>query len=155
MDDRGRDQFVIRFGSDTEVYWNDARIGKPDPVYQRGVRGIMNQESVHCSLGRGQESTLRIPMMPHAVVVHSESHVVITIPLLEATKGGNKCLKHATPAAEWPLPLTCVWGKQDWTESFVQWSPSGNLLATIHRQGAAIWGNPNWQRLTRYPHPQV
>lgn len=37
-DDRGRDQFVIRFGSDTEVYWNDHRQGKPDPVYQRQVR---------------------------------------------------------------------------------------------------------------------
>jgi hypothetical protein len=36
-DDRGRDQFVIRFGSDTEVYWNDHRQGKPDPVYQRQV----------------------------------------------------------------------------------------------------------------------
>jgi len=36
-DDRGRDQFVIRFGSETEVYWNNASQGKPDPVYHRSV----------------------------------------------------------------------------------------------------------------------
>lgn len=36
-DDRGRDQFVVRFGSETEVYWNDARQQKPDPVYHRSV----------------------------------------------------------------------------------------------------------------------
>ncbi|KAL3690224.1 hypothetical protein R1sor_016533 [Riccia sorocarpa] len=79
-DDRGRDQFVIRFGFDTEVFWNDARLGKPDPVYHRSF----------------------------------------------------------------------------WTESFVQWSPLGTYLATIHRQGAAIWGGgQTFNRLTRYIHPQV
>ncbi|BBN19832.1 translation initiation factor 3 subunit B [Marchantia polymorpha subsp. ruderalis] len=79
-DDRGRDQFVIRFGSDTEVFWNDARQGKPDPVYHRSF----------------------------------------------------------------------------WTESFVQWSPLGTYLATIHRQGAAVWGGAQtFNRLTRYIHPQV
>eukprot|EP00271_Cylindrocystis_brebissonii_P008842 TRINITY_DN23358_c0_g1_i1.p1 TRINITY_DN23358_c0_g1~~TRINITY_DN23358_c0_g1_i1.p1 ORF type:complete len:867 (-),score=244.90 TRINITY_DN23358_c0_g1_i1:372-2972(-) len=79
MDERGRDQFVIRFASETEVYWNDARQGKPDPVYHRTF----------------------------------------------------------------------------WTESFVQWSPLGSYLATIHRQGAAVWGGPSWARITRFAHPQV
>ncbi|MCL7043386.1 hypothetical protein MKW94_015473 [Papaver nudicaule] len=27
-----------------------------------------------------------------------------------------------------------------WTESFVQWFPLGTYLATLHRQGAAVWG---------------
>ncbi|CAM8895270.1 unnamed protein product [Rhodiola kirilowii] len=36
-DEKGRDQFVIRAGSDTEVLWNDARHLKPDPVYKRTV----------------------------------------------------------------------------------------------------------------------
>ncbi|KAG5069162.1 hypothetical protein JHK85_001539 [Glycine max] len=27
-----------------------------------------------------------------------------------------------------------------WTESFVQWSPLGTYLATVHTQGAAVWG---------------
>lgn len=79
-DERGRDQFVVRFGSETEVYWNDARQGKPDLVYHRTF----------------------------------------------------------------------------WTESFVQWSPLGTYLATIHRQGAAVWGGEKtFNRLMRYIHPQV
>ncbi|KAJ7527924.1 hypothetical protein O6H91_16G076300 [Diphasiastrum complanatum] len=79
-DERGRDQFVVRFGPETEVYWNDARQGKPDPVYHRSL----------------------------------------------------------------------------WTDSFVQWSPLGTYLATIHRQGAATWGGAQtFNRLMRFIHPQV
>uniref|UniRef100_A0A2P2K3U1 Eukaryotic translation initiation factor 3 subunit B n=1 Tax=Rhizophora mucronata TaxID=61149 RepID=A0A2P2K3U1_RHIMU len=79
-DDKARDQFVIRAGSDTEVFWNDARQLKPDPVYKRAF----------------------------------------------------------------------------WTESFVQWSPLGTYLATVHRQGAAVWGGANsFNRLMRYSHPLV
>jgi hypothetical protein len=37
QDERARDQFVIRYASETEVYWNDARLGKPDLVYHRPV----------------------------------------------------------------------------------------------------------------------
>lgn len=36
-DEKARDQFVIRAGTDTEVLWNDARQLKPDPVYKRQV----------------------------------------------------------------------------------------------------------------------
>ncbi|KAI5647582.1 hypothetical protein M9H77_33587 [Catharanthus roseus] len=79
-DEKARDQFVIRSGSDTEVLWNDARQLKPDPVYKRSF----------------------------------------------------------------------------WTESFVQWSPMGTYLATLHRQGAAVWGGATtFNRLMRYAHPQV
>ncbi|KAL8214149.1 hypothetical protein R6Q57_003598 [Mikania cordata] len=79
-DEKGRDQFVIRAGSDTEVLWNDARQLKADPVYKRPF----------------------------------------------------------------------------WTESFVQWSPLGTYLATVHRQGAAVWGGAStFNRLMRYAHPQV
>ncbi|KAI3890991.1 hypothetical protein MKW98_007296 [Papaver atlanticum] len=42
------------------------------------------------------------------------------------------------------------------TESFVQWSPLGTYLATVHRQGAAVWGGAaTFDRLSRYAHPQV
>jgi len=34
---RARDQFVVRHGSDTEVFWNDVRQGKPELVYSRKV----------------------------------------------------------------------------------------------------------------------
>lgn len=45
---------------------------------------------------------------------------------------------------------------QFWTESFVQWSPLGTYLATVHRQGAAVWGGATtFNRLMRYAHPQV
>ncbi|KAA8518538.1 hypothetical protein F0562_016012 [Nyssa sinensis] len=79
-DDKARDQFVIRAGSDTEVLWNDGRHLKPEPVYKRSF----------------------------------------------------------------------------WIESFVQWSPLGTYLATVHRQGAAAWGGAtSFNRLMRYAHPQV
>eukprot|EP00252_Welwitschia_mirabilis_P007653 TRINITY_DN1925_c0_g1_i1.p1 TRINITY_DN1925_c0_g1~~TRINITY_DN1925_c0_g1_i1.p1 ORF type:complete len:724 (+),score=157.56 TRINITY_DN1925_c0_g1_i1:218-2389(+) len=79
-DERGRDQFVIRANTDTEVYWNDPRQQKPEQVYHRSF----------------------------------------------------------------------------WTESFVQWSPLGTYLATIHRQGAAIWGGATtFNRLMRFAHQQV
>jgi len=45
---------------------------------------------------------------------------------------------------------------QFWTESFVQWSPLGTYLATVHRQGAAVWGGATtFNRLMRYAHPHV
>ena len=79
MDDRGRDQFMIRFQDQTEVLWNDAKLGKCESVYSRAF----------------------------------------------------------------------------WTESFVQWSPRGQMLATVHRQGAAVWGGPDFGRLQRFSHPFV
>mmetsp|Transcript_40368 Transcript_40368/g.89637 ORF Transcript_40368/g.89637 Transcript_40368/m.89637 type:complete len:721 (+) Transcript_40368:71-2233(+) len=48
-----------------------------------------------------------------------------------------------------------VYQRQFWTESFVQWSPMGNLLTTLHRQGVAVWGGDGWQRLTRFSHANV
>ncbi|KAJ6373262.1 hypothetical protein OIU76_027570 [Salix suchowensis] len=79
-DEKARDQFVIRASSDTEVFWNDARHLKPDPVYKRAY----------------------------------------------------------------------------WTESFVQWSSLGTYLATVHRQGTAVWGGAStFNQLMRYAHPQV
>ncbi|XP_010525888.1 PREDICTED: eukaryotic translation initiation factor 3 subunit B [Tarenaya hassleriana] len=43
-----------------------------------------------------------------------------------------------------------------WTESFVQWSPLGTYLVTLHKQGAAVWGGATtFNRLMRYQHPLV
>jgi hypothetical protein len=45
---------------------------------------------------------------------------------------------------------------QYWTDSFVQWSPLGTYLATVHRQGAAVWGGKStFNRIHRFPHNQV
>ncbi|MQL80266.1 hypothetical protein Taro_012703, partial [Colocasia esculenta] len=79
-DEKGRDQFVICAGQETEVLWNDARQLKPELVYRRS----------------------------------------------------------------------------QWTESFVQWSSLGTYLATIHRQGVAIWGGAStFNRIMRYAHSMV
>ncbi|KAI4160798.1 MAG: hypothetical protein LQ342_005413 [Letrouitia transgressa] len=40
-----------------------------------------------------------------------------------------------------------------WTEKFVQWSPMGTYLVTMHARGVQLWGGPTWQRIHRIPHP--
>lgn len=79
LDKMGRDQFVVRHGDETAVYWNDGKRCRAEQVYTRNF----------------------------------------------------------------------------WTESFVQWSPQGNMLATMHRQGVAVWGGPTFPRLCRYAHNNV
>lgn len=79
LDRRGRDQFVARFGDETEIYWNDAAKQQAEDVYSRS----------------------------------------------------------------------------NWTELFVVWSPRGSYLATLHRQGVAIWGGESFNRLQRFGHPMV
>jgi len=79
LDRRGRDQFVARFGDETEVFWNDAAKHTADPVAARSF----------------------------------------------------------------------------WSDKFVLWSPRGSYLATVHRQGVALWGGPDFERLARFAHPGV
>mmetsp|Transcript_7434 Transcript_7434/g.24695 ORF Transcript_7434/g.24695 Transcript_7434/m.24695 type:complete len:720 (+) Transcript_7434:103-2262(+) len=79
LDERGRDQYAIRFADETHIYWNDEAQSKPDEVHKRSY----------------------------------------------------------------------------WTESYVQWSPNGTFLSTIHRQGVAFWGGPNFTRLGRVQHANV
>lgn len=43
--------------------------------------------------------------------------------------------------------------RKNWTEFFVQWSPQGTFLATIHTQGAQLWGGPSWSKTNKFPHP--
>ncbi|PUU81354.1 eukaryotic translation initiation factor eIF2A-domain-containing protein [Tuber borchii] len=42
-----------------------------------------------------------------------------------------------------------------WTESFVQWSPQGTFLTSVHGQGVQLWGGPSWKRIMRFAHPMV
>jgi uncharacterized protein with WD repeat len=45
---------------------------------------------------------------------------------------------------------------QYWTEGHVQWSPLGTYLATVHRQGAQVWGGDDkFLRLMKFSHPEV
>lgn len=45
--------------------------------------------------------------------------------------------------------------RTQWTESFVQWSPLGTYLASMHVKGVLLWGGPSWGRLKRLVHPGV
>lgn len=42
-----------------------------------------------------------------------------------------------------------------WTDTFVQWSPKGNYLATMHAQGVQLWGGKSWNRKFRISHPGI
>lgn len=45
--------------------------------------------------------------------------------------------------------------RENWTESFVQWSPQGTYLTSIHAQGVQLWGGKAWSRQKRFAHPGV
>ena len=48
-----------------------------------------------------------------------------------------------------------VYKRSFWTESFVQWSPKGSYVTTVHTQGTAVWGGPSFGRIQRFSHKQV
>jgi translation initiation factor 3 subunit B len=43
--------------------------------------------------------------------------------------------------------------RQHWTEMFVQWSPLGTYLLSMHAQGIQLWGGKSWGRQHRFAHP--
>ena len=52
-------------------------------------------------------------------------------------------------------PPESIVDRQHWTESFVQWSPQGTYLTSMHQQGVQLWGGPSWTRQKRFAHPLV
>ncbi|KAF1950666.1 eukaryotic translation initiation factor-like protein 3 subunit B [Byssothecium circinans] len=52
-------------------------------------------------------------------------------------------------------PPEPVVDRDNWTESFVQWSPQGTFLTSIHAQGVQLWGGKQWTRQKRFAHPGV
>jgi len=42
-----------------------------------------------------------------------------------------------------------------WTDFFWHWSPMGNMMATTHRQGIAVWGGPDFTRLQKFEHAGI
>lgn len=89
-DEFGRDQFVVRAGVDTQIYWNDP--------YRRA-----NEYGREYKYGG------------------------------EAQKSADK----------------------HWTDSYVAWSTQGRYLVTFHRQGIALWGGENFDKLGRIAHERV
>ncbi|KAG5956484.1 Translation initiation factor 3 subunit b [Claviceps cyperi] len=45
--------------------------------------------------------------------------------------------------------------RMHWTETFLQWSPLGTYLTSIHAQGVQLWGGNSWSRQARFAHPYV
>ncbi|KAF1980889.1 translation initiation factor eIF-3b [Aulographum hederae CBS 113979] len=45
--------------------------------------------------------------------------------------------------------------RQHWTEMFVQWSPMGSYLTSMHALGVQLWGGKGWTRQKRFAHPGV
>ena len=45
--------------------------------------------------------------------------------------------------------------RNHWTQLFVQWSPQGTFLASVHQQGVQLWGGPSFGRQKQFPHPFV
>ncbi|PWA59454.1 eukaryotic translation initiation factor 3 subunit B [Artemisia annua] len=56
-----------------------------------------------------------------------------------------------TNSVSWLLALSV----QCWIKSYVQWSPLGTYLATVHRQGVVVWGGAStFNQLMRYAHKE-
>jgi translation initiation factor 3 subunit B len=59
------------------------------------------------------------------------------------------------------LPSTIYDGSREkvggkyWCDSYVQWSPQGNYLATFHPQGIKLWGSEQFHSQGRYIMPNV
>lgn len=45
--------------------------------------------------------------------------------------------------------------REHWTELFVEWSPLGTFLMSVHDQGVQLWGGKSWSRQKRFAHPGV
>lgn len=52
-------------------------------------------------------------------------------------------------------PPENVVDRDHWTQLFVQWSPKGTYLASVHPQGIQLWGGPQFTKQKQFPHPFV
>lgn len=49
-----------------------------------------------------------------------------------------------------------VYSRPFWTDApFLLWSPRGSYVATLHPQGAVLWGGPEFRQIRRFPHPAI
>ncbi|CAN6218213.1 unnamed protein product [Urochloa humidicola] len=54
------------------------------------------------------------------------------------------------------LTSELIYQHKFWTDSFIEWSPLGTYLATVHKKGSQVWGGEDkFERLMRFAHPQV
>lgn len=76
---------------------------------------------------------------------------------MRMTGGRYTCLsgKHSQSRSVRPPAALQVYKRSFWTESFVQWSPKGSYVTTVHTRGVAVWGGPSFGRIQRFSHNQV
>lgn len=53
-----------------------------------------------------------------------------------------------------PEPMK-VEERNNWTQTYVKWSPLGTYLSTFHKQGVALWGGPQFEQQMKFSHPGV
>jgi len=54
-----------------------------------------------------------------------------------------------------PGEPTLLQERERWTETYIQWSPLGTYIATIHSKGIAFWGGQNFEQIKRFAHTGV
>ena len=52
-------------------------------------------------------------------------------------------------------PPELVHKRDNWTDTYVSFSPHGLYLATVHKQGVALWGGKSWNKICRFAHPNI
>lgn len=52
-------------------------------------------------------------------------------------------------------PPEITQSKQNWTNSYISFSPQGNYIGTLHRQGVILHGGPSLNQVCRFSHPNV
>ncbi|KAF5284392.1 hypothetical protein FQA39_LY17067 [Lamprigera yunnana] len=50
---------------------------------------------------------------------------------------------------------TLIEDRQNWTQTYVKWSPLGTFFTTFHKQGVALWGGSNSTQYKRFSHSAV
>jgi hypothetical protein len=166
LDRLGRDQFVVRHGmQEVEVHWNDgkrfrneevrcwsaARARLMQPVAQRGGGRQL------CCLTAVGLLQLGRRCLGSRTTGQMRSHPSCALPsclppsrIAAADAGAN-----IPPTHPHPDRTSQMYKRQGWTETFVQWTPQGNYLITMHRQGVALWAGPEYKRAGRIAHPNV
>lgn len=70
-----------------------------------------------------------------------------------ATLTGGNCVQVCWGPRNGPAEV--VEERKPWTDAYIQWSPKGSYLATVHGPGVMLWGGKSWSRLGRFSHEQV
>ena len=53
-----------------------------------------------------------------------------------------------------PDPVV-IQDRENWTQTYVKWSPLGTFFTTFHKQGVALWGGPSFLQYKRFTHSSV